>query len=60
MKRQLTLIGLPLLFIMLLWQVTAAAEGVEPQAYIPLLMSSEPPIPETMVEFRGLWVTRFD
>ena len=60
MKRQLTLIGFPLLLIVLLWQMTAAAAGIEPQAYMPLLINSEPPTPTPIVEFRGLWVTRFD
>ncbi|MCB8945251.1 MAG: family 10 glycosylhydrolase [Ardenticatenaceae bacterium] len=59
MKRQISLLAL--LFLLSLWisRLTAAANGSEPQAYLPFLTKSEAP-PEPMVEFRALWVTRFE
>ena len=61
MKRQLTYLALPLLLIFLLGQFTVWAGDLEPQAYLPFITKNDPsPPPEPMVEFRGLWVTRFD
>ncbi|MCZ7667121.1 MAG: hypothetical protein M5U34_07815 [Chloroflexi bacterium] len=36
-----------------------AAQTLDDSVFLPMVMKAEPP-PEPMVEFRGLWVTRFD
>ena len=61
MKRQLIFLALPLPLILLLGQLTARAAGDELFIHLPLIIKNEPlPPPEPLVEFRGLWVTRFD
>ena len=40
--------------------VVAAGAGDDVFIYLPVISQAEEPEPETMVEFRGLWVTRFD
>ncbi len=48
-------------FVVLLAGVwLTAAQGLDEFVYLPLVVKPEPPPPEPMVEFRGLWVTRFD
>lgn len=40
------------------WFTTA--QELDKFTYLPLILKPEPPPPEPLTEFRGLWVTRFD
>jgi uncharacterized lipoprotein YddW (UPF0748 family) len=51
------LVGIILVLMIGGWHV--AAQTFDEFVYLPLVVKPEPP-PESMVEFRGLWVTRFD
>ncbi len=39
---------------------TATSASSAPSVYLPLIFVPEAPPPEPMVEFRGVWITRFD
>lgn len=54
----LTVLGAALIGLIVTgWWV--AAQTLDDSVFLPMVMKAEPP-PEPMVEFRGLWVTRFD
>lgn len=53
----ITIVAIALLTV-ILFAVTRAQTG-DQFVYLPIITKPAPP-PETMVEFRGLWVTRFD
>jgi hypothetical protein len=60
MKRAIVLLSAFFVLTLALQTGESAAAGEDTFVYLPLITAPAAPPPEQMVEFRGVWITRFD